>query len=1029
MTFQPVNNYRQVKHRSHCLIFFLLLLQSGFLGAQDTKSIHPNQPIHSLVLKQWTAEDGLISNNLTGIDADKQGFLWITCFNGALKFDGNTFQLFDTENLDFLNSNAFMDLVNAEDSTIWFSTQASGIVLYEHGNFIYPEFNKDLPKSIRNIHIDRNNTKWVGSNNSGLYYIRDNQVYHDENPLVATSTIMDITSDDSGRIYVATYKNGLIVIDNNIYSQYGLQDGLNSNDINTVFHTHDNLLYVGTTQGLNLIKDGVISSEPFFEDTEINKMIEDGYGSLWIATEIGLGRINKLYNTHELFTTDDGLPTRQISDLIFDQEGNLWLSTKKGGIVRLKHSNFINYSEVDGLALDQVNIIEEKEPGMFYVGSDDGAVNIIINNRIYDYNIKTDLKQNGIRDICFVNKDEVWIGSYAGILIKKNQNERLLTRRNGLQAHDVRRIRQDSQGNIWVATRSAGLMKFKGDSLLKVYNKSNGLGANYILSIHEDYERNIWVGTNGGGLGKIDELGNVHNYSINDDPSGILFFNVMTDRENIKWLATNVGIFRFDDRKFLEIILNSTSQNDTFFDIVFDDEGGIWVTSNIGLYRLKKEDVMNFVAGNLEEVPSTVFDHNDGLRNKECTGATRSLKASDGRIWIPTLGGVATIDPSNVRENTTIPPVYITDFLTDRSGEFRSEILSSGSLALEPGNFRYRIKFTALSYQAPNKVRFRYKLDDIDDDWNETVNIREVQYTNLPPGRYDFHVVASNNDNYWNEQGASFSFRIKPFFYQRPEIYVIGLFLIVAVVWFGYKKRVQAIEKRNWELKKVNEELDKFVYSASHDLKAPLNSVLGLINIAKKDGGSGNMPLYLELVEKSINRLERFISDIIDYSRNASVTVKISKINFEEIVNQGLEEIKYLDEKGDIKKEVSINGEGDFFSDETRISVILNNLLSNAIKYHDKRKEKKYVKIMVNYTPSKAEIIVEDNGLGISVEHQKKIYNMFYRANEESKGSGLGLYIVKETLNKIHGEILLTSKPREGSRFLLTIPSIKSKIR
>jgi len=435
------------------------------------------------------------------------------------------------------------------------------------------------------------------------------------------------------------------------------------------------------------------------------------------------------------------------------------------------------------------------------------------------------------------------------------------------------------------------------------------------------------------------------------------------------------------------------------------------------------------VTGNLDEVPSMVFDHNDGLRNKECTGATRSLKASNGRLWIPTLGGVATIDPSNLRENTTIPPVYITDFLTDRSGEFKSEILTKGDLSLEPGNFRYRIKFTALSYQAPNKVRFKYKLDDIDDDWIEVINIREAQYTNLPPGRYDFHVIACNNDNYWNEQGASFTFRIKPFFYQRPEIYVFGLFLILGAVWLGYKKRVYAIEKRNRELKKVNEELDKFVYSASHDLKAPLNSVLGLINIAKKEGASDNIPLYLELVEKSIKRLENFISDIIDYSRNASVTVKISRIDFKSIVDQGLEEIKYLDEKADIKKEVSVKGEGDFYSDERRISVILNNLLSNAIKYHDQRKENKYIRIIINYTPSKAEIIVEDNGLGISVEHQKKIYNMFYRANEESKGSGLGLYIVKETLNKIHGEILLTSRVREGSRFLLTIPSLKSKIR
>ena len=1007
-----------------------ILIQLIFIPpviADGIKSIHPNKPINSLVLKQWTAEDGLISNNLTSINTDRDGFIWITSFNGALKFDGNSFQLFDTENLNFLNSNAFMDLVNAADSSIWFSTQASGIVWYKNGHFHYPDFNENIPKSIRNIHIDKDKTIWVGSNNFGLYYIKNGEVIHDEHPYVENTTIMDIASDENGRIYVATYKNGLVIIDGGIYQQYLIEDGLYSNDINTLFFSGKKTLYIGTTQGLNLLKNNQISKATYFENTEINKMIEDGFGSIWIATEVGLGRINDLFHTYEFFKTKDGLPTRQISDLIFDHEGNLWLSTKKGGLLRLKYGNFINYSETDGLALNQVNIIEEKEPGVYFVGSDDGAINIISDNRISNYRISTDLNQNGIRDICFVEDDEIWIGSYSGILIKKGPAERLLTRSNGLPAHDVRSIRKDREGNIWVATRSAGLLKFRDDSLQAIYNKDNGLGGNYVLCMEQDREDNIWVGTNGGGLSKINKDGSLENFSINEDPSGILFFNIYIDQMNVKWLATNVGIFRYDGRKFLEIILNSTSQNDTFFDIIFDDEDGIWITSNIGLYRIKKQDVSNFVAGNLEAVSSRVFDHNDGLRNKECTAATRSLKSSNGRLWIPTLGGVATIDPSNVKENRTLPPVYITDFLTDRSGIFLSEALTAGNLILDPGNYRYRINFTALSYQAPDKVRFRYRLDNIDKEWIETNNIREVQYTNLPPGRYTFHVAASNNDNYWNEQGAYFSFRIKPFFYQRAEIYVVGLFLVFTFTWLGYKKRVQVIEKRNRELSKVNEELDKFVYSASHDLKAPLNSVLGLINIAKKDGNSGNTPLYLELVEKSVKRLERFISDIIDYSRNASASLKISRIPFEELVEEGLEEIRYMDAKSDIRKEVSVRGEGDFYSDERRISVILNNLLSNAINYHDPRKEQMYIKINILYSATKAEIIVEDNGLGISKEHQKKIFNMFYRANEESKGSGLGLYIVKETLEKIKGEVLLTSKPWEGSRFLITLPSLNSK--
>jgi ligand-binding sensor domain-containing protein len=458
------------------LLFQALYSQS--LVADGIKSIHPNKPIHSLVLKQWTAEDGLISNNLTSLNTDKFGFLWITSFNGALKFDGNNFQLFDSENLDFLYSNAFMDLINAEDSTIWFSTQASGIVLYKNGNFFKLEYNGSLPKSIRNVHIDSNNTIWIGSNNYGLYSIKNGIVDRDAHPFVANTTIMDITSDKRGRIYIATYKNGLVVIDGDIYRQYLMEDGLYSNDINTVFLSARETLYIGTTQGLNKMEDNKIMRETYFEYTEINRMIEDGYGSIWIATEVGLGRMNDLFHTHEFFKTKDGLPTRQISNLKFDHEGNLWLSTKKGGLLRLKHGNFVNFSETDGLALNQVNIIEEKEPGIYYVGSDDGAINIISENRIFDYPLQTDLNQNGIRDICFVGNDELWIGSYSGILIKQGLDERLITRKDGLPAHDIRRIRKDRQGTIWVATRSGGLLKFNNDSLATVYDKNSGLRGN-----------------------------------------------------------------------------------------------------------------------------------------------------------------------------------------------------------------------------------------------------------------------------------------------------------------------------------------------------------------------------------------------------------------------------------------------------------------------------------------------------------------------------------------------------------------------
>jgi signal transduction histidine kinase/ligand-binding sensor domain-containing protein len=858
-----------------------------------------------------------------------------------------------------------------------------------------------------------------------MYLIEDNQVKSLNIPALESITVMDIISNGQDVIFAATRGAGLLQIQDDTHNILTVRDGLYSDVINCLFLSQDNSIYIGTKNGLNKIKDGRIQKINFFKNIEINQVIEDGFGSIWVATEMGLGRINPVYHTTELFTPENGLPTRQVSGLAFDYEGNLWLTMKKSGLIRLRYGNFINYTQAGGLALDQVNIIVEKSPGLYYIGSDEGGINIISNRVIGHFKYYTDLRRNGIRDICFVDDNELWIGSYRGILIKKGLEEKLLNQQNGLPAEDVRRIYKDSRDQVWVGTRSGGLIKFREDKIDTTFDISSGFNTNYILSIEEDSKGTLWVGTNGGGLYAIDTNQNIRMFNpFQEDASGILIFNIHIDEKDALWLATNIGVFYFDREKFIQLDIISNSQNDTFFDIIFDDVGSIWITSNIGTFRVDYKQVMDFLAGTIDQIPSSLYDHNDGMNNKECTGATRSLKASDGKIWIPTLGGVAVINPDELITNEIQPPVVITDFLTDRSGEFISEDLKTDKLVLDPGNFRYQIRFTALSYQAPGKVRFKYRLSGIDEEWIETENIREVDYTNLPPGTYTFKVMACNNDNVWNEQGASFTFKIKPFIYQRIELYFIFLVISIILGWLFYRKRINKIEKRNRELNTINEELDKFVYSASHDLKAPLNSVMGLINIAKKDGATGNMPLYLQMIEQSIKKLERFIADIIDYSRNTSAEVQRSAIDFKKIIDDALLNIEYLENDGQIEKRVNIKGEGDFQSDERRLSVILNNLITNAVIYHDHRKMDQFIDISVIYNKIRSTIIVKDNGTGIGKEHLVKIFKMFYRASENTKGSGLGLYIVKETIHKLKGSIKVDSNPGEGSTFTINLPSL-----
>jgi len=532
----------------------LTICIAAYGQGNSSKSIHPKTPIETLVLKQWTAEDGLISNNLTSLNVDPEGFIWITSFNGLLKFDGNSFDLFDSKNVEILNSNAFMNSQINESQGILFSTQASGIIQYKGGMFISPSYNQDLPKYIRKVVTDRSGKIWAGANNKGIYIIQNDQVEAFNAPELKNITIMDIVCSNQNTIYAASRGIGLVEINNNSTKIFTEDNGLYSNSVNCLFISSDNSIYIGTKNGLNILKGGKIQSVRFFKNIEVNQILEDGYGSIWVATEMGLGRINNTYRTKELFTPEDGLPTRQVSGLGFDHEGNLWLSTKKGGLLRLKYGNFINYTKADGLALDQVNLIVEKSPGLYFVGSDEGGINIVSNRIIGRMRFNTDLKRNGIRDICFISSSEVWVGSYRGILIKKGIDERLLNRNTGLPADDIRRIFKDNKGQVWAGSRSGGLIKFHKDTIEKVFNIHNGFASNYILSIEEDSKGTIWVGTNGGGLHSIDESGQIQIFNpFKEDASGILIFNIHVDDNNALWLATNIGIFYFNEEKFTQL--------------------------------------------------------------------------------------------------------------------------------------------------------------------------------------------------------------------------------------------------------------------------------------------------------------------------------------------------------------------------------------------------------------------------------------------------------------------------------------------
>lgn len=1000
------------------LIAGAVLLCCSSLSEAQQSNFSASSMLSQSSYVQWTGDNGLVSNNITSAIRDRNGFVWITSYNGIMRFDGIQVSVYDESKIPFLSTGAFYAVYEDKSGVLWFSSQSSGIIRYRDGKFERVDSEgKILPKSIRCLRLGNDGTVWVGSNNSGLYKIHNDKIERVESALNETS-ILEMAIDSKNNLWLATDGKGLYKYDG---SKFENIPGVANSIVNSVCVAPDNTVLIGTPFGLDIFKENKLRHQTTLSDLQINKIICDRYNRVWIGSELGLGRFElNDETTYAYISEKDGYPLSRVNFLSFDDENSLWVSTGRDGLVQLRESNIVNITSQHGLTINKINMIYESRDKAFYIGSDGGSVDVYYHGQITPLKIQTPIYESGIRDIYLDKEDNLWIASYRGILKKSKNGEKLYGIKDGLTAVDIRRLLPDDNGDLWFATRSGGVMKFRNGKVVGSYTKGHGLESNYALALEKDKHGNLYVGTHSGGMNIIHTDGKIETFHIEGNDDGILIFNIHIDNEGKIWTVGNTGLLHFDGKNFKKIILTKSLKGEIFFDWVEDKMGNVWITGNLGVLKILKSDVEKFVKNEIAEVKFKLLDNRDGMKGKECTSATRALLSSSGRIWVPTISGISVFYPEKTVENKVPPPVYITSLRADDE-----EFDSKGYLGIKPGKLRYTFSYTAPSFIAPRKIQFKYKLKNVDAHWINAGTDRQAEYTNLAPGNYTFSVQACNNDGVWNEKGASLSFTVKPFFYQTSYFYLLLAALLLLLFYAIYKWRVNAVERRNVELRKVNGELDRFVYSASHDLRAPLASVLGLVNIARLDKGN-NFETYLDKIETSVLRLDGFIRDIIDFSRNARVEIEPEPIDFNTLITEVFENLKYLDEKDRIKRVVKVEGEGIFFSDKKRLMVVLNNLIANSIKYANPHAENPFIEVYVKQNSLHSLLQVKDNGIGIGREHIGNIFKMFYRADAKSRGSGIGLYIVKETLDKIQGNITVQSEYGKGSTFTVMLKAFKA---
>jgi len=354
----------------------------------------------------------------------------------------------------------------------------------------------------------------------------------------------------------------------------------------------------------------------------------------------------------------------------------------------------------------------------------------------------------------------------------------------------------------------------------------------------------------------------------------------------------------------------------------------------------------------------------------------------------------------------------------------KEAMLESISNSVQEGIFRSNIQEGIIYVNQAFARMFGY------DSTEEIMKVEPYDLYMDPTRRDDFVEIVKKKDSFFNEEvefkrkdGSSFWGLMS----SVPVIDKSGLrYHDGAIRDVTQLREAERRLKDNYEeLQKVNRELDRFVYSTSHDLRAPLVSIAGLINITRIEENEELRQKYLKLMETSIQKLDEFIKDIIGYSRNSRLELKCEPVNFSLLFERSIDSLKPKDGSCTIKTSIDIDSKGVFYSDLFRLNTICNNLLSNAFRYFDPQKGESFIEIKVVQDEQRARISIRDNGIGIEEKYQDKIFQMFFRATTQSQGSGIGLYIVKEAIEKLGGTIAVISTFQEGTEFVLEIPQGK----
>ena len=751
----------------------------------EAHALDPNHTLSQYLREQWSTDNNFPGGAIDAITQTADGYLWMGTEKGLVRFDGVDFRL--TSSFSAFSGDPVSGLTTDGEGRLCVIFWGAGVLCHRDGRFVnLASILRRTTLGIASSWREEDGALLVTDLMDGILRVRVEKVQVLAPPTVLPpSLVLALAETRDGKIWLGTVAGLFYFAD----GRTTRVTGISATTINCLLPMGDGELWVGTSKGLYRLNGSLVSRvdlPPAPATVEVLALLRDHDGNIWAGTTSGLFRINAVGIS---FSDESGFGGQGINALFEDREGNLWAGGGRG-LERIRDSIFVNYTltarsahSKDGgpVHIDGENRIwsAPAEGGLYLLK--DGRVQVP-NARLFHKEVIYSITGGG---------DEIWIGTQynglkrlgfrAGLMVAKTY-----TQASGLAEDSVIAVYQDKNRAVWAGTLTSGISKFK-DGQFVTYSTADGLASNTVSAILETRDGTMWFATPNG-LSAFSR-GSWTTYATQDGLPSNSVNCLFEDSSGVLWITTSSGLAFFKSGRLHVPQVVPDSLHERIFGMSEDREGWLWIATAGHVLRAPNQKL---AGGTLRAVDVSEYGVADGLPVATAVNGSRPVVAdSQGRIWLSTSHGLAVVDPSHIMNTSTPALAHVEAIMVD------NDPITVGELVRIPSS-RKRITFmySGLSLAVPERVRFRYRLDDFDRGWSEPTAGREAVYTNLSPGSYRFRVIASNSYGQWNDSEAAVSLEIDPPLWQTWWFRVACMAAVLALLWALYQLRLRQVARQ-----------------------------------------------------------------------------------------------------------------------------------------------------------------------------------------------------------------------------------------